>query len=57
MSLGLVVQASYGSNRRHAGDMIQLGPPFIITENQIDDLVDILKRSIETVEQEMGIQS
>jgi adenosylmethionine-8-amino-7-oxononanoate aminotransferase len=56
MDLGLVVQASYGCNRGHSGDMIQLGPPFIITENQIDDVVDILDRSISTVEREIGIQ-
>jgi adenosylmethionine-8-amino-7-oxononanoate aminotransferase len=55
MSLGLVIQASYGCNRGHSGDMLQLGPPFIITEDQINDVVDILDKSISKVEKEIGI--
>jgi adenosylmethionine-8-amino-7-oxononanoate aminotransferase len=52
--LGLIVQASSGCNRGQSGDMIQLGPPFIITEEQIDDMVNILDNALSVVEKEVG---
>ncbi|MBW2146338.1 MAG: aminotransferase class III-fold pyridoxal phosphate-dependent enzyme [Deltaproteobacteria bacterium] len=54
MSRGLIIQASSGCNRGQSGDMIQLGPPYIITEEQIDDLVSILDNSLSVIEKEVG---
>jgi adenosylmethionine-8-amino-7-oxononanoate aminotransferase len=51
---GLAVQFSAGSDRGQAGDMIFLGPPFIIAKNQIDDLVAILDVSLTAVEKTNG---
>jgi adenosylmethionine-8-amino-7-oxononanoate aminotransferase len=56
MNEGLIIQASYGCNRGQSGDMLQLGPPFIITEEQIDDLVGILEKSLTVVEKEAGFR-
>lgn len=57
MDLGLVVQASHGCVRGLAGDMIQLGPPFIITASEIDSIVDILDKTITIIEKEIGMSS
>jgi adenosylmethionine-8-amino-7-oxononanoate aminotransferase len=43
-----------GCDRGTAGDMILIGPPFIITEEQIDEMVDILDNVISTVEERNG---
>jgi adenosylmethionine-8-amino-7-oxononanoate aminotransferase len=51
---GLAVQFSSGCDRGQAGDMIFLGPPFIITKDQIDDLVAILDASLTAVEKING---
>ena len=47
---GLGVQFSAGCDRGQAGDMIYLGPPFIITKEQIDDLAAILDEALTEVE-------
>lgn len=57
MDQGLIIQPSSGCNRGRSGDMIQLGPPFIITEGQIDELVILLDRSLSAVEKAVGIES
>ncbi|RJQ62091.1 MAG: aminotransferase class III-fold pyridoxal phosphate-dependent enzyme [Desulfobacteraceae bacterium] len=54
MDLGLIIQASSGCNRGQSGDMIQLGPPFVITEAQIDDMIAILDTALWQVEKEAG---
>ncbi len=54
LSHGLCIQFSMGNDRGQAGDMIFLGPPFIITRDQIDDLVGILDESLTTVEKRIG---
>jgi adenosylmethionine-8-amino-7-oxononanoate aminotransferase len=51
---GLAVQFSAGCDRGQAGDMIFLGPPFIIAKDQIDDLVAILDASLTEVEKTNG---
>ena len=54
LSRGLCIQFSMGNDRGQAGDMMFLGPPFIITRDQIDDLVDILDDSLTAVEKKIG---
>ena len=46
---GLIVYPSGGCVDGTAGDHLTLGPPFVITETQMDELVDLLRRSIEAV--------
>ncbi len=40
---GLFIEYSSGCDRGQAGDMIMFGPPFIITEEQIEEMVSILE--------------
>jgi adenosylmethionine-8-amino-7-oxononanoate aminotransferase len=49
LSRGLCIQFSMGNDRGQAGDMMFLGPPFIITRDQVDDLVAILDDSLTAV--------
>jgi adenosylmethionine-8-amino-7-oxononanoate aminotransferase len=53
--LGLILLPSGGCNRGHAGDMALLGPPLIITREQIDELVEILDRALTQVEQSIQL--
>jgi len=53
---GLIVLPSQGCNRGQSGDTILLGPPFIITRGQIDELVGILDDTLSAVEQRYGFQ-
>ncbi|MBW2323557.1 MAG: hypothetical protein JRF41_08575 [Deltaproteobacteria bacterium] len=46
--------AAGGCNKGSAGDMILLGPPYIITEEQIDEMVDVLSSAISAVEKRNG---
>ena len=51
---GLGVQFAMGCDRGQAGDMIYLGPPFIITNEQVDEMVTILDKSLAEVEKKNG---
>ena len=51
---GLLVLPSGGCDRGHSGDMALLGPPLIITRQQIDELVGILDEALTEVEAELG---
>jgi adenosylmethionine-8-amino-7-oxononanoate aminotransferase len=51
---GLCVYPGGGTVDGIAGDHILIGPPFIITEKELDDIVKILKQSIIEVEKEIG---
>ena len=44
---GMFIEYSAGCDRGQSGDMVMFGPPFIITEEQIDQAVDILGRVLE----------
>jgi hypothetical protein len=46
---GLLVYPSGGCVDGTAGDHVTLGPPFIITEEQMDELVELLREAIEEV--------
>lgn len=52
---GLILLPSGGCDRGHAGDMVLLGPPLIITPKQIDELFGILDESLTHVEREIGL--
>ncbi len=45
---GLIVYPGSGCVDGTAGDHLTLGPPFIITENQMDELVILLREAIQT---------
>ncbi len=51
---GAHIESSFGCDRGQAGDLILLGPPFIITKEQIDEIVDILDQSLSVVEKRIG---
>lgn len=46
LKMGMFIEYSGGCDRGQSGDMIMFGPPFIITEAQIDEAVDILKQAL-----------
>jgi adenosylmethionine-8-amino-7-oxononanoate aminotransferase len=48
--LGLILLPSGGCDRGHAGDMALIGPPLIITREQVDELVEILDKALTEVE-------
>jgi adenosylmethionine-8-amino-7-oxononanoate aminotransferase len=43
---GMFIEYSGGCDRGQSGDMIMFGPPFIITEAQIDEAVEILRQAL-----------
>jgi adenosylmethionine-8-amino-7-oxononanoate aminotransferase len=51
---GVHIESSFGCDRGQGGDMILFGPPFIITEAQIDELVGIMEESISEAERRAG---
>jgi len=51
---GLIVYPGSGGADGVHGDHVLLAPPFIITEAEIDELVDILTRSIQEVSRHVG---
>ena len=52
---GVHIESSFGCDRGQAGDMIIFGPPFIITEEQIDELVGVIDETLSVVERRVGI--
>jgi adenosylmethionine-8-amino-7-oxononanoate aminotransferase len=52
---GLLLLPSGGCDRGHAGDMVLIGPPLIITPDQIDELVGTLGEALRDVEQKLSI--
>jgi hypothetical protein len=46
---GLIVYASSGCVDGTAGDHLTLGPPFVITEDHMDEMVTLLRRALEAV--------
>jgi adenosylmethionine-8-amino-7-oxononanoate aminotransferase len=47
---GLVLYPGTGFVDGVNGDMVMVGPPLIIEENQIDEMIDILKRTFASIE-------
>ncbi len=57
---GLVVWPNSGYTDQENGDLVLIGPPFIITETEISELVQLfrtaLETAIETIQNRMGRQ-
>jgi len=51
---GLVVETSGGCERGQAGDMMMLGPAFIVTKEEIDDIIALLDDILTDVEKRIG---
>jgi len=51
---GLVIESSSGCDRGQAGDQVMFGPPFIITEAQIDEAMDIFEQVLSQAEKQIG---
>jgi adenosylmethionine-8-amino-7-oxononanoate aminotransferase len=51
MARGLILFSCFGAAEGTAGDMMLVTPPLIITRSQVDELMAILKASIEAVQQ------
>jgi adenosylmethionine-8-amino-7-oxononanoate aminotransferase len=51
---GLFIESSGGCDRGKAGDMMMFGPPFIVTEPQIDEMVGILDETLTALEKQIG---
>jgi adenosylmethionine-8-amino-7-oxononanoate aminotransferase len=52
---GLILLPSGGCNRGQSGDMVLLGPPLIITQIQIDEMVGILDDALTIMEREVNL--
>jgi adenosylmethionine-8-amino-7-oxononanoate aminotransferase len=52
---GLCLLPSGGCDRGQAGDMALIGPPLVITREQIDELCATLDEALTQAEQEMGL--
>lgn len=50
---GLIVYPGSGCADGEAGDLVMVGPPFIISDEQIDEAVDLLRQAIDEVVQEV----
>jgi len=54
LRLGVHIESSFGCDRGQRGDTIIFGPPFIITAQQIDDMVGIVDEALTVVERRIG---
>ena len=54
LARGLFIESSGGCDRGQAGDMVMFGPPFIVTQDQIDEMVGLFDEVLSTVEQRNG---
>lgn len=52
---GLIVFPCYGCLDGVEGNMIMLGPPLVITERQVEDLLGILDQALSDVERKLGL--
>ncbi|HEY9445031.1 MAG TPA: hypothetical protein VIQ25_17495, partial [Gemmatimonadales bacterium] len=51
---GLVVWPNTGHADGVNGDLVMLAPPFVITEDQVDELVSSLGRALTRVAERLG---
>ncbi len=51
---GVHIESSAGCNRGQSGDLIVFGPPFIITEAEIDEMIGIIDDTLTAVEEQIG---
>jgi adenosylmethionine-8-amino-7-oxononanoate aminotransferase len=53
-SKGLVIETSGGCERGQAGDMMMLGPAFIVTRDEIDEIITLLEEVLADMEKKLG---
>ena len=51
---GVHIESSSGCNRGQSGDTIIFGPPFIVTKEQIDELIGVIDETLTVVEKKAG---
>jgi len=51
---GLVVWPNVGHADGHNGDLVMLAPPFIVTEDQIDEMLELLTRALRRAADRVG---
>jgi adenosylmethionine-8-amino-7-oxononanoate aminotransferase len=54
MQRGLIVYPGHGTVDGAAGDHLLIGPPLVITSDQVDDVVSILSDALDAVERELS---
>ena len=54
-SKGLVIESSGGCERGQSGDMAMLGPSFIVTRYEIDEIVGLLDDTLTDMEKKIGV--
>lgn len=52
MARGLILFSCFGSLNGVAGDMMLFTPPLIVTRDQVDEIIDIAKETLEVVKKE-----
>ena len=53
----MLIEASQGCNRGQAGDGLVISPAFVVTKEEIDEIVTRVDRAITKVEKELGFLS
>ena len=49
MARGLILFSCFGSLNGVAGDMMLFTPPLIVTREQVDEIIDIAKETLDVV--------
>lgn len=52
---GLIISGRFGIGTKMDGDHLSLAPPYIISETECDELVDILEKSIQQAKQTLNL--
>jgi adenosylmethionine-8-amino-7-oxononanoate aminotransferase len=52
---GLVVWPNVGHADGRNGDLVMLAPPFIVTEDQIDEMLELLTRALRRAAERVGV--
>jgi adenosylmethionine-8-amino-7-oxononanoate aminotransferase len=52
---GMFIESSGGCDRGQAGDMVMFGPPFIVTREQIDEMIGLFDEVLCAVETRIGL--
>ncbi len=54
LDAGLVVWPNVGHADGHNGDLVMLAPPFVVTEDQIDEIVELFARALRHAAERVG---
>jgi adenosylmethionine-8-amino-7-oxononanoate aminotransferase len=54
LDAGLVVWPNVGHADGNNGDLVMLAPPFIVTEDQIDEIVELMGRAVRDAAERVG---